>query len=63
MAGRIARISLLDLDTRSLDFSHQWHHWAKQTRDDVAELVEGTKKTMAESRDLMAEIDRLLTRR
>ena len=54
------RVSLLALDTRDPDFPRQAQAWAGEVQGEIAQLVAQTKSTIAESRTLVAEIDRIL---
>ena len=54
---------LTDLDARSPDFARHMLCWSFQTRCEIGELVALTKQTIVTSRTLMAEADRILTRK
>ena len=53
----------VDLDVRDPDFARKYFLWAHQLQCEVVELVAGSKETLAESRTLMLEADRLLALR
>ena len=48
------------LDTRDPNFARQSSVWAAQTQWEITALIEGTKKTIADSRALMVDADRIL---
>ena len=51
---------LRPLDTRGPDFARRCSLWAAQTQLEMLALIKGSKKTIAESRALMLEADRIL---
>jgi hypothetical protein len=55
--------SPLQLDLRHPDFLRQWRAWAIQFRTDVSEASIATKESIAASKALMTEADRILARR
>ena len=52
-----------DLDTRDPAFARKYFLWARQVQCEVVELVAGSKETLAQSRALLLEADRLLALR
>ena len=56
-------VYLTQLDIRHPDFAHQCLVWASQTHLEIQELVATAKKEIANSRELMAEADRIIARR
>jgi hypothetical protein len=52
-----------DLDIRDPDFAGKYLSWTHQLRCDMDELIAGTRATLAESRALLQEADRLLALR
>ncbi|MFY9835340.1 MAG: hypothetical protein WAK55_02530 [Xanthobacteraceae bacterium] len=54
------RLALLTkLDISDPDFPRKWDLWASEIAIEMDELVAKTKKTLAQSRTVMAEADRL----
>jgi hypothetical protein len=49
-----------ELDARDPDFARQCLLWSSQTRCEIQEVIASTKHTIAISRALIAEADRLL---
>jgi hypothetical protein len=52
-----------ELGSGDPDFVRQFHLWAGQYQSDTVELVVATKRTIATSNALMAEVDRALAGR
>jgi hypothetical protein len=52
-----------EIDIHDVNFARDMLSWSLQTQRDMDELVAATKKTLATSRDLMAQADRVLARR
>lgn len=48
-----------DLDARSPDFHQRWDSWALQMQHDTTDIIVATKKTIASSRTLLADLDRI----
>jgi hypothetical protein len=55
--------SPLQLDVRHPDFLRHYCSWAFQCRTDMMEAVIATRKSIATTKALMAEADRILARR
>jgi hypothetical protein len=58
-----SQIVLTDLDISDPFFTDKCEVWTRQMRSEMAELVATTRHTIAESRRLMAEVDRLIASR
>jgi hypothetical protein len=54
---------LSELDARDPAFVKRWLARSVETRMDIKELVEGTKRVIADSREAMVEADRRIARR
>jgi hypothetical protein len=52
-----------NLDIRDSDFPEKCLLWTHQLQSDMDELIAGTRATLAESRALLQEVDRLLALR
>jgi hypothetical protein len=63
MATRPSYILPSELDARGPDFHAKYVVWRAQMRSEIKETVALTKVTIAGTRVLMAEADRLLGRR
>lgn len=48
------------LDTRDPDYANKYSLWAGRTECDLAELIAATRETIASSRALIVEADRIL---
>ncbi len=51
------------LPTSDPNFRRQVQLWADEARRDIAEAVVTTRRTIARSQELIADVDRLLARR
>ena len=63
MLTRPSYILPSQLDICDPDFPAQCQRWTAQMRSEMQETITVTKQTLAESRTLMAEIDRVLARK
>jgi hypothetical protein len=52
-----------DLDPRDPNFAREMLSWSLQTRCEISELLANATETLATSRALMAQTDRLLARK
>jgi hypothetical protein len=63
MAGPWPHCPPQTLDICDPDFPGKCLSWTHQLQCDISELIAGSKETLAESRGLMREADRLLALR
>lgn len=61
--ARLGSYSPCELDTHDANFPRECIAWASQAQFEIAELVIASDATIAASKELMAEVDRVLTRR
>ena len=52
-----------ELDSRDPNFAREMLVWSEQTRRDIREVLAGTRRTIATSRSLIAQADRILARK
>jgi hypothetical protein len=52
-----------ELDSRDPNFAREMLAWSEQTRRDIGEALVGTRRSIAASKALMAQTDRILARK